>query len=166
MSSESSKPPLQAKRIAERFAALRPVSWFIINVLSIFDRPLLRLTGGRFSLTGGGIKPLILVETIGAKSGQLREIPLAYVRDGPNILLIASCGGSPRNPAWYYNLVANPQIHATLEGQRQQFVAHEALGAERQDAWAKAIDSYSGFKIYQDRTGGRQIPVIVLAPVS
>jgi len=108
--------------------------------------------------------PAVLLTTVGAKSGQPRPIPLLYVTDGENIVLIASNGGSPRHPAWYYNLRAHPEVQLLVNGRTATYTAHEATGAERARLWRKAVDLYAGYETYQQRTRGRQIPVMVLTP--
>lgn len=144
------------------FISSPPVAWLYLNIFPHIDRPLLRLTGGRVSLTVGA--PVLLLTTRGAKSGQLRTTPLVYVRDGDNIALIASNGGQPRNPAWYYNLRANPDAELTVGERSGRYLAHEAQGVERERLWRKAVALNPGYAVYQRRAGGRVIPVMVLVP--
>jgi deazaflavin-dependent oxidoreductase (nitroreductase family) len=109
---------------------------------------------------------VLVVETIGAKSGQARRIPLVYVTEGDAIVLIASKGGAPKHPAWYHNLKANPEVRIWAKGRSGRYRAREAEGDERERLWGKAVDYYEGYAVYQQRTGGRRIPVMVLEPVS
>ncbi|HEY0735020.1 MAG TPA: nitroreductase family deazaflavin-dependent oxidoreductase [Herpetosiphonaceae bacterium] len=157
---QHSSPPI-AESIA-RVVASRPVTWLYLNVFPYIDRLLLRLTRGRLSVTIG--QPMGLLTSIGAKSGQRRTTPLLYTVDGANIILIASYGGQPRHPAWYYNLRAHPEVTFLRAGHERTYIAREAAGNEREALWHKAAARYPGYNIYQERTGQRQIPVFLLTP--
>ena len=74
------------------------------------------------------------------------------------------CRLEPTNPGWYYNLRANPKAKLTIEGETKAYLAREAEGTEREAAWAKAVQMYAGFNVYQKRAGERKIPVILLIP--
>jgi deazaflavin-dependent oxidoreductase (nitroreductase family) len=104
---------------------------------------------------------LLLLTTIGAKSGQARVNPAAYTTDGDRLIIIASKGGAPTNPDWYYNLKANPIV--TIELGREQFQARAVVaeGAERDRLFTQMAEVMPGFADYQRNTD-RQIPVIVL----
>jgi deazaflavin-dependent oxidoreductase (nitroreductase family) len=108
--------------------------------------------------------PVVTVITIGAKSGQLRSLPLIAIPDGENVILIASNYGQKHHPAWYYNLHAHPEAQLTYEGRTVTYTAHETTGTERERCWRRAVDLYSGYASYQERTGQRQIGVFVLIP--
>jgi F420H(2)-dependent quinone reductase len=106
-----------------------------------------------------------LLETIGAKSGKRRRCPLLYLRDGDHVILIASKGGNPRHPAWYWNLKRNPRVRFIGPGGLTgSYMAREAEGDERERLWAEAVDYYAGYATYAGRTDGRVIPVVVLEP--
>ena len=151
------------ERALERFAASKAGGWYFINVANKVDKYLVPATDGRVSSAVG--QQVLVVETTGAKSGQARRIPLVYVTDGDDIVLIASKGGNPRNPAWYHNLRANPDVRVWAKRRSGRYRAREAEGTERDRLWAKAVDYYAGYETYQARTGGRRIPVMVLSPV-
>ena len=148
----------------ERFAASRAGGWYFINVANKIDKHLVPATRGKLSTAVG--QQVLVVETIGAKSGQARRIPLVYVSEGDAIVLIASKGGAPKHPAWYHNLKAHPEVQVWAKGRSGRYRAREAEGEERERLWAKAVDYYAGYDTYQARTGGRRIPVMVLEPVS
>ena len=148
----------------ERFAASRAGGWYFINVANKVDKHLVPATRGALSTAIG--QQVLVVETIGAKSGQARRIPLVYVTDGDDIVLIASKGGAPKNPAWYHNLKAHPEVQVWAKKRSGSYRAREAHGEERERLWAKAADYYPGYDTYQGRTGGRRIPVMVLERVS
>ncbi|MFJ4683707.1 nitroreductase/quinone reductase family protein [Streptomyces sp. NPDC091377] len=108
---------------------------------------------------------LILLTTTGARSGARHTTPLGYLPDGDGrILVIASAGGSPRNPAWYHNLVAHPRV--TVESGVFTYEADATVltGEERARAWARAVESDEGWAEYQRRTD-RPIPLVVLQEV-
>jgi deazaflavin-dependent oxidoreductase (nitroreductase family) len=106
---------------------------------------------------------MLLLDHVGAKSGRRRTSPLAYTRDGNQLVLVASKGGHPRNPAWYHNLVANPETTVQVGSERRSVRAREARTEERGRLWDMVVDNYAGFADYQERTQ-RQIPLIVLEP--
>ena len=112
--------------------------------------------GGQFA--GGN---MLLLTTTGAKSGQPRIAPLAFTRDGDRIIIVASKGGAPTNPDWYYNLVAHPEV--ILEVGTEQFaaLASVAEGAERERLFAQVVAQMPGFGEYQRNTT-RMLPVIIL----
>ena len=108
---------------------------------------------------------LLLLHTVGAKSGKPRVNPVAYRDLGDGLAVFASKGGAPTNPDWYYNLVANPQVSAEIGTQTLPFVARVAEGAERDRIWTAQKSANPGFADYESKTT-RQIPVIILEPVS
>jgi deazaflavin-dependent oxidoreductase (nitroreductase family) len=140
----------------------RPATWVLVNWGPKLDPRLMRLTGGRLRITGIG--PTVVVKNTGAKSGKVRETPLAYFNDGDDVILIASKGGAPSHPSWYHNLKANPDVEAWTDGKGEPYRAREAEGAERQRLWDLAVKMYSGYADYQRRVPDRTIPVMVLEP--
>jgi deazaflavin-dependent oxidoreductase (nitroreductase family) len=154
----------RVEKAMEAFAASKPGGWLYVNVFSRIDPLLLRLSRGRLSISLG--RPVLLLTTLGAKSGKRRSLPLLYARDGDNVVLVASKAGSTRHPAWYHNLRANPEAELLLPGRSGTYIAREAEGEERERLWAKANDLYGGYDVYQGRAGERRIPVMVLEPVS
>jgi deazaflavin-dependent oxidoreductase (nitroreductase family) len=159
---ERSRQLNPVERMLERFAATRPGGWFFVNIGNRIDPTLMRLSRGHLS-TGLGQQVLLLTHT-GARSGKRRDTPLLYMTDGEDLILIASKAGNEKHPAWYHNLNANPQVDVLAPRRSGAYTAHEAEGAERERLWAKAVDYYTGYDIYQDRAGARRIPVIVLSP--
>ena len=144
------------------FASSKPGAWWFINVANRIDKHLVPATNGRVSSVPG--QQVLVVETIGAKSGQARRTPLVYVTDDERIVLIASKGGAPKHPAWYHNLNANPDVQVWAKGRSGRYRAREAEGDERSRLWQLAADYYPGYDTYQERAGGRRIPVMVLEP--
>jgi deazaflavin-dependent oxidoreductase (nitroreductase family) len=109
--------------------------------------------------------PVALVESVGRKSGKRRTHPLLCQEDSDNLVLIASKGGTDRHPAWYHNLMANPETTAWWKGERRRVRAREADGAERDRLWEMMAGAYPEYEGYQ-RRAPRRIPVVVLEPVS
>jgi deazaflavin-dependent oxidoreductase (nitroreductase family) len=112
--------------------------------------------GGMFSG-----RPMLLLTTTGAKSGQARTTPLVHTRDGDRIVVIASKGGAPTNPAWYHNLVANPSVTVELGTEKFPARATVVTGPDRDRLYAAQAAMMPAFAEYQTRTT-RQIPVIAL----
>jgi len=106
-------------------------------------------------------RPLLLLTTTGARSGQPRTTPLMYVPDGDRLLIIASNAGAPAHPDWYHNLVAHP--HVIVEVGVETFDASAAVveGAERERLWARIVEQYPFFADHQAKVT-RQIPLIAL----
>jgi deazaflavin-dependent oxidoreductase (nitroreductase family) len=135
--------------------------------MSDFNQKLIaefRANGGKVGGEFAG-RPLLLLTTIGAKSGQPRVSPLAYVTDGDRIVIIASKGGAPTNPDWYYNLLANPTVTVELGTERFQAQATVVTDSQEHDLlYAKMVERLPAFAEYQQKTS-RIIPVITLERV-
>ncbi len=125
---------------------------------------LYRASGGRIghSIPGVGGK-MLLLDHVGAKSGTKRTSPLLYVKDGADVVIVASKGGFPKHPAWYHNLIANPDTTVRIGAERRRVHARVATPEERERLWRKAVKAYGGYEDYQVRTD-RQIPLVVLEP--
>jgi deazaflavin-dependent oxidoreductase (nitroreductase family) len=109
-------------------------------------------------------KTLLLLHTKGAKSGEERINPVAYVKDGDRFVVIASKGGSPTNPSWYYNILANPLVTVEVGTEKFQAQATVAEEPERTRLYNKMVEMMPGFDDYRRKTT-RVIPVIMLTPV-
>jgi deazaflavin-dependent oxidoreductase (nitroreductase family) len=105
--------------------------------------------------------PVLLLTTKGAKSGRQHTTPLMYLPDGERIVVFASMGGAPKNPAWFHNLVANPVTTVEANGEQFEARAIVAKGDERDKLFARQSKAYPQFAEYQQKTT-RRIPVIVL----
>jgi deazaflavin-dependent oxidoreductase (nitroreductase family) len=154
--------PSRLERIGSAAVSSRPGAWFYINVAPHLDRALMRISGGR--LTTGGAGRIGMLKVIGAKSGIERHTPLVYTRDGDKVLLVASRGGDARHPAWYRNLVANPDVQFAIRGDERPYRARTATSEERPRFWRMVNRTYPGYDVYQRRAGDREIPVVVLEP--
>ena len=119
---------------------------------------LYRLTGGRL-----GGKHIILLTTVGKKSGQPRTKPLFHIKDGANYIVIASAGGGEKNPAWYANLSANPKVTIEDHGRTIAGIASTANETERARLWKIIVAQAPNFAGYEQRTT-RVIPVVCIQP--
>ena len=138
--------------------------WPVTNRLAGAHTYLYKKTGGRLGArVPGGKGRMLLLDHVGAKSGTLRTSPLLYVPDGENLVLIASKGGFPKNPAWFHNLRANPETYAQVDGERRRVRARLATAAERPRLWDLAVAVWPGYDDYRRRTD-REIPLVVLEP--
>src|SRR3954453_2207749 len=151
------------ERIATPLVASRGGSWFYVNIAPYLDRGLLRLTRGRWTTAGRGRVGFLKVR--GAKSGAERITPLLWTRDGENVLLVASRGGDVKHPAWYRNVVANPDVRFSKDGDERAYRARTATADERPRMWEPVTPRSPGYDVYQRRAGTREIPIVVLEPL-
>ena len=119
-----------------------------------------RANGGKVGGMWEG-RPLLLLTTTGAKSGQPRLHPMMYLRDGDRLLIFASKGGAPSSPDWYYNLVAHPKVTVEVGTETFEATATVVAGEERDILYAKQAALMPGFAEYEKKTT-RKIPVVVL----
>jgi deazaflavin-dependent oxidoreductase (nitroreductase family) len=108
--------------------------------------------------------PVVVLTTVGAKTGKLRKTALMRVEHDGAYAAVASLGGSAHNPKWYYNLKANPHVELQDRAVKRDYLAHEATGDEKAVWWARAVDAFPDYAGYQKKTK-RQIPVFVLEPM-
>lgn len=108
-------------------------------------------------------KPVIILTTVGNKSGKIRKTPLMRIEHDGSYAIVASQGGAPTHPVWYHNVVADPQVQLQDGPTAKPFVAHEATGEEKTAWWARAVEAWPDYAEYQKKTD-RQIPVFVLDP--
>jgi F420H(2)-dependent quinone reductase len=108
--------------------------------------------------------PVVIVTNLGARTGKVRKTPLMRVEHDGRYAAVASLGGAPKNPVWYYNLKANPRVELQDGPRRSDMVARELTGSERADWWERAVAAFPPYAEYQANTS-RQIPVFLLEPV-
>ena len=146
-------------------AALRINSWWLAFALPRLDRLVLKITGGKSTLTGAVLDmPVVTLISTGARSGLPRKTTLFGIHDGEKVILIGTSFGSKRHPAWYFNLCAHPEAGLQVNGQTRHFRARQAGEDERQRYWMKAYEMYRGYRSYQEWAGEREIPIMVLEP--
>ena len=134
-----------------------------LKTMSRVHRLVLRLSGGHVLRTAFGMA-VVELHTTGRKSGQPRSTMLtAPVISQDRVVLVASKGGDDRDPDWYRNLVANPQVELTIAGQRRPMLARQASAEEKTELWPAVVAAYRGYAAYQRRTE-RDIPLIICEP--
>ena len=138
-------------------------TWPVLRRLMGVHTAIYRATGGRVGHTFPGLPTMLLLEHVGAKSGTRRTTPLLYMEDGDDLVIVASKGGNPKNPAWYHNLRANPDTTVQVGREKREVHARVASDTERERLWPKVVETYSSYEDYQKRTD-RKIPLVVLEP--
>jgi deazaflavin-dependent oxidoreductase (nitroreductase family) len=136
----------------------------LVKVMSALNVLVYRLTGGWLGgkfLRGA---PVCLVTVIGRKSGEPHTIPLLYLQDGDDLVIVASKGGMSKHPVWYLNLVTNPRCEVEVGRERQMRIAREVTVEEKTALWPRLCAMYPDYADYQARTT-RDIPVLRLARV-
>ena len=108
-------------------------------------------------------RPVIILTTIGAKTGKIRKTPLMRIEHEGSYAVVASMGGAPQHPVWYHNVVANPEVELQDGPTKKRYLAHEATGEEKKEWWARATATWPDYDTYQTKTD-RQIPLFVLTP--
>ena len=108
---------------------------------------------------------LILLYTQGKVSGKVRRVPVVHLPDGDDLIVIASKGGAPQHPSWFFNLEADPQVWVRNKASFFEARAEILDGEEYETMWARVVKWAPGFQKYQDRTE-RQIPLVRLRPVA
>lgn len=136
----------------------------MLKAQNALHRAVLRTSGGRVGRRALG---MIVVEltTVGRRTGKRHTTLLtAPVVEGEQIVLVASKGGDERNPDWYHNLVANPDVEVTIDGVTRPMRARTATAEERAELWPRIVARYRGYGAYQRRTR-REIPVVICEPL-
>ena len=135
------------------------------RILPPLDKAILKSTDNKNSLTSilSGI-PVIVLTTIGARSGESRTVPLLGVVKGEDVFLIASNWGQAHHPSWYYNLKANPEAQLSMGKDAGPYIAQDATDSEREEFWTEAVIMYPGYAEYKKRISTRKIPMFILSP--
>ena len=129
----------------------------------MFHRAVIRISGGRLFNSLGGM-PILELHTIGRKTGEPRVTTLSSpIISDDRVVLVASKGGDDRNPAWFLNLEANPEVEVVVAGQKRAMRARVASPEEKAELWPQIVAAYKGYEGYQKRTG-RDIPVVICEP--
>ena len=110
-------------------------------------------------------KPVIVLTSVGARSGKLRKVALMRVEHDGVYAVVASLGGAPKHPVWYHNLKTNPEVELQDRATKRDYLAHEATGDEKATWWERAVKAFPDYARYQTKTT-RQIPVFVLEPLT
>ena len=108
-------------------------------------------------------RPIIVLTSVGAKTGKLRKTALMRVEHAGTYAVVASRGGAPKHPVWYFNLKANPHVELQDRATKHDYIAREVTGSEKAVWWARAVEAWPDYATYQAKTE-REIPVFVLEP--
>jgi len=149
-----------AKPFSPRQEKLADVALRVLSALNVWAY---RASGGR---VGGRFlrgAPVMLLTTIGRRSGRSRTAPLIYLRSGDDVVVVASKGGMRHHPAWFLNLEANPDVTVQIGRERRRLRARRATDAEKAELWPRLTAIYRDYDDYQARTQ-RNIPVVILSP--
>jgi deazaflavin-dependent oxidoreductase (nitroreductase family) len=134
-----------------------------LKAMNQAHRVILRLSGGR--VLGSAFRmPVVELQTVGRRSGLPRTTMLTTpVTDGDRVVLVASKGGDDRDPDWYRNLLAHPEVELTIGGQHRLMRGRPASADEKAELWPRVVAAYSGYAGYQRRTR-RDIPLVICEP--
>ena len=135
----------------------------LIKVMSKAQTWVYKKTGGRVADTFLRGAAVGILTTTGRKSGEPREVPLLYLREGQRVILVASSGGRDKHPPWYLNLKANPRVTFRIKREELPLVARDATDAEREEYWPKLDAMYADFANYRTYTD-RVIPIVICDP--
>jgi deazaflavin-dependent oxidoreductase (nitroreductase family) len=134
-----------------------------LKAMSRAHQAIVHLSGGRVLGSALGM-PVVELHTVGRTSGRPRSTMLtAPVVDGDQVVLVASKGGDDRDPDWYRNLMAHPDVELTMAGRRRPMRARRASAQEKAELWPRVVAAYQGYASYQRRTD-RDIPVVICEP--
>jgi deazaflavin-dependent oxidoreductase (nitroreductase family) len=139
------------------------IATIAVRVMSALNILVYRATGGRIGgkfLRGA---PVMLLTTTGRISGLPRTVPLIYMRNGDDLVVVASKGGMKRHPVWYLNLEANPEVVVEIGRERRTMRARRVSEEEKAELWPRLLEIYRDYGDYQARTS-RDIPVVALSP--
>ncbi len=125
-----------------------------------------RRSGGRLAghLPGWPGAQIVLIDHVGARSGRRRTSPAMYHADGDSIVVAASKGGQPTNPAWFHNLMAHPETTIQIGPETREVTARAATGEERERLWPGFVAFYPGYEFFKANAGDREIPIVILEP--
>lgn len=151
---------MPSNRFYSRLSMTMPDSW--LKATGKLNVPIYRLSRGRLMNTVG-TAPVLLLTSVGRRSGKRRTVPVVYLADGERQVVIGSNAGNARTPAWSYNLQANADAEVELGGERRRVRARVVDGEERAELWRRVNEMYEGFDEYDAKTS-REIAVFALEP--
>jgi F420H(2)-dependent quinone reductase len=135
----------------------------MMRTVSALNTWIYQVSSGRWLGRFASGAPVCLLTTQGRKSGQRRTVPLLYLADGDDLVVVASQGGAPRHPGWYFNLVADPTAEVQVGRRRFPVTARTVSDEEKATLWPRLVEIYPPYEAYQHRTT-RSIPVMRLSP--
>ncbi|HEX2178368.1 MAG TPA: nitroreductase family deazaflavin-dependent oxidoreductase [Actinomycetota bacterium] len=134
----------------------------VARVVTSLHIALYRASGGRIGGSLGGLK-ILLLTTVGRRTGRARTTPLGYLAEGSDMLIVASNGGNPWFPAWWLNLRESREAQVQVGSRKLAVIARKASREERERFWPRLVDAYQGYATYEQKTT-REIPVVILSP--
>ncbi|HTO59010.1 MAG TPA: nitroreductase family deazaflavin-dependent oxidoreductase [Pseudomonadales bacterium] len=134
----------------------------LLKMLASLNAAVYKATDGKW-MGKMGKSDICVVRMQGARSGRWRDVPLMYVPNGDGVILVASLGGAPKNPVWYHNLIAHPDIEVIVRDKTLKLRARLASAEEKAVAWPRCVAAYPAYADYQKRTT-RDIPVFICDP--
>lgn len=137
----------------------------MLKVMSPLNTAVYRMSGGKIGGRFSRRAPICLLTTKGRRSGLPRTAPLLYLTEGQNVVVVASQGGLDHHPAWYLNLLENPQISVQIGRTTTEMTARTATPEEKAVLWPRLVSMYKSYDTYQARTE-RDIPVVICTPAS
>ena len=137
----------------------------LLHAISAFNRWIYRASDGRLLGRFASGAPVCLLTTTGRRSGKQRTVPLLYLRDGEDYIVVASQGGAPQHPGWFVNLQAKPDGEVQVGKHRVRVTSEVLDAAQRAQYWPRLLAIYPPYETYQQRTT-RQIPLLRLKPVT
>jgi deazaflavin-dependent oxidoreductase (nitroreductase family) len=149
--------------------AENPITETQMKVIKLLMTPFSRFNAWRYIKSKGESmgqlrgRDICVASMTGAKSGKQRDVPLMYVPYNDGVILVASLGGAPKHPTWYYNLIKNPDIDVYVKGEKLALRARVASPAEKTEVWPVCCEHYPDYANYQARTE-RDIPVFICEP--
>jgi deazaflavin-dependent oxidoreductase (nitroreductase family) len=148
----------------------RPFTPVEEKIVHVGSKVLTRTTNWVYRVSGGKIggrwlrgAPVMLLTTIGRKSNLPRTVPVLYLRDGENVIIVASKAGVSQHPVWYRNLEANPEVEIEIGREKRKMTSRRATDEEKAALWPRLVAMYRDYDDYQARTK-RDIPVVILSP--
>ena len=144
-------------------ASEEKIGTLLVKLMSRTNTWLFRASAGRLGNRFFGGAPVLLLTTTGRRSGMPRTAPLIYLKDGDDVVLVASKGGMSQHPVWYLNLVAHPDVEVQIGGEVRKLRARTASDEEKTKLWPRLNAVYSHYDEYQARTD-RNIPVVICGP--
>jgi|YNPBryunderm2012_1023409.scaffolds.fasta_scaffold01416_8 deazaflavin-dependent oxidoreductase (nitroreductase family) len=155
--------------LIRRVSSITPIALLLARILPPLDRWWFRLSNGRQTLTSLlADVPVVMLTTVGARSGKPRTTPLLPIIDPAKptcLALIATNFGQERYPQWYFNLKKSPQAVCAMHGEQKTYLAREAEGEEYQRYWQLAEETFFGYRLYRQRIRSRRIPILILEPL-
>jgi deazaflavin-dependent oxidoreductase (nitroreductase family) len=136
---------------------------WLMAIFVAFNVWVYRVSSGRV-MGRMGAAPILLLTTVGRKSGKRRTVPLLYLEDAGRFAIVASYAGSPHHPAWFLNLEANPKVELQVRSRRFSGTARRVSADEKTQLWSRFLEIYSAYADYQKRTT-RDIPVVIISPL-